>query len=166
MKKTVIPILLAAISGVGLIGVASVSHTPLLIWNASASAPIGLYRLTLAVPKHGDLVLVSPPESLAKFAAERGYLAAGVPMIKRIAAMGGDDVCALHNLIMINGKIIARQFEADRAGRPMPRWRECRALADDEIFLILPPEDSFDSRYFGPVQRSRIMGRILPLWIK
>ncbi len=73
-------------------------------------------------------MLISPPKSIAKLAAERRYLPAGVPLIKRIAAMGGDDVCVFDGAIIINGKIVARQLEADSKGRPMPRWNECRAL--------------------------------------
>ncbi|MDF1719242.1 MAG: conjugative transfer signal peptidase TraF [Minwuia sp.] len=164
MKKAVLLPLVVAISGVTLIGISAIVHAPLLVWNASASAPIGLYRVTSGAPERGDLVLISPPKSIAKLAAERRYLPAGVPLIKRIAAMGGDDVCAFDGAIIINGKIVAHQLERDRAGRPMPRWYECRALVGDEFFLLLTPADSFDSRYFGPVPRAQIIGRLAPLW--
>jgi len=164
MKKAVLLPFAAVLSGVALIGIATISHAPLLVWNASASAPIGLYRVLPGAPRRGDLVLVYPPEGAAKLAAERRYLPAGVPLIKRIAAMGGDDVCVFDGAIIINGKIVARQIEADRKGRPMPRWNECRALVDDEFFLLLKPADSFDSRYFGPVPRTQITGRLAPLW--
>src|SRR3546814_20641110 len=62
-------------------------------------------------------------------------LPVGVPLIKRIAAVVGDDVCAVDGTIIINGEIVARQLEADRAGRSLPRWRECRKLSGDELFL-------------------------------
>ena len=163
MKKAVLLPLVVAISGVTLIGISAIVHAPLLVWNASASAPIGLYRVTSGAPERGDLVLISPPKSIAKLAAERRYLPAGVPLIKRIAAVGGDDVCAFDGAIIINGKIVAHQPERDRAGRPMPRWNECRALVGDEFFLLLTPADSFDSRYFGPVPRAQIIGRLAPL---
>ena len=164
MKKAVLLPFAAVVSGVALIGMSAIARAPLLVWNASASTPIGLYRVTSGAPERGDLVLVQPSKSIAKLAAERRYLPAGVPLIKRIAAMGGDDVCAFDGAIIINGKIVARQLEADSEGRPMPRWNECRALTDDEIFLILPPTDSFDSRYFGPVPRAQVIGRLAPLW--
>ncbi|MHC0055537.1 conjugative transfer signal peptidase TraF [Actibacterium sp. D379-3] len=164
MKKAVLLPLVVAISGVTLIGISAIVHVPLLVWNASASAPIGLYRVTSGAPERGDLVLISPPKSIAKLAAERRYLPAGVPLIKRIAAIGGDDVCVFDGAIIINGKIVAHQIEADSKGRPMPRWNECRALVGDEFFLLLKPADSFDSRYFGPVPRAQIIGRLAPLW--
>ena len=164
MKKTALVALLVAVFGVALIGISAIAHAPSLVWNASASAPIGLYRVTSGAPERGDLVLISPPKSIAKLAAERRYLPAGVPLIKRIVAITGDDVCVFDGAIIINGEIAARQLEADSEGRPMPLWNECRALTDDEIFLILPPTGSFDSRYFGPVPRAQIIGRLVPLW--
>lgn len=164
MKKAAGIPLAAVLSGVVLIGISAIAHAPLLVWNASASAPTGLYRVTSGAAERGDLVLVSPPKSVSKLAAARGYLPAGVPLIKRIAAMAGDDVCAFDGAILINGEIVTRQLGADRKGRPMPRWNGCRTLADDEIFLILPPANSFDSRYFGPVPGARIIGKVAPLW--
>ena len=164
MKKTALVALLVAVSGVVLIGMSAIARAPLLVWNASASAPIGLYRVTTGAPERGDLVLISPPKSIAKLAAERRYLPAGVPLIKRIAAMGGDDVCLFDGAIIINGEIAARLLERDHTGRPMPRWDECHTLTDDEIFLLTSPQDSFDSRYFGPVPRAQIIGRLAPLW--
>jgi conjugative transfer signal peptidase TraF len=164
MKKAVLLPLATVLSGVALIGMSAITRAPLLVWNASASAPIGLYRVTTCAPERGDLVLIFPPKSIAKLAAERRYLPAGVPLIKRIVAITGDDVCVFDGAIIINGEIAARQLEADSEGRPMPLWNECRALTDDEIFLILPPTGSFDSRYFGPVPRAQIIGRLVPLW--
>ena len=60
----------------------------LYVWNASESAPLGLYRLqpvdTLFVT---ELVAVMPPEPLATFLAEGSYLPRGVPMLKRVLAI-------------------------------------------------------------------------------
>jgi hypothetical protein len=52
------------------------------IWNASASVPIGLYRI---VPGNHvdvtDLAVVMPPAELAAFLDERRYLPRGLPLI-------------------------------------------------------------------------------------
>lgn len=164
MKKAAILPVAVVLSGIALIGMSAIARAPLLVWNASASAPIGLYRVTSGAPERGNLVLVRPPKSIAKLAAERRYLPRGVPLIKRIAAMGDDEVCAFNSVIIINGDVVAYQLKVDRKGRPMQRWNECRALDADEIFLLLKPADSFDSRYFGPIPRSQITGRLVPLW--
>jgi conjugative transfer signal peptidase TraF len=153
-------------AGLGLIAFAAFADpTPQLVWNASASAPLGLYRVVSAPPKRGDLVLVQAPESVARLAAERGYLPLGVPLVKRVAASSGDDVCAFNEAIIVNGRVVADRLKADRAGRPLPWWSDCRELAADELFLLMNDvSGSFDSRYFGPVSRANVIGRLVPLW--
>jgi len=158
--------LLFGIVGLGLIASAAfVSPTPKLVWNASASAPIGLYRVVSGTPKRGDLALVRAPNSAAKLAAERGYLPRNVPLVKRVAALSGNEVCAFHEAIFVEGKIAALRRKTDRAGRPLPWWNECRELGTDELFLLTNDRsDSFDSRYFGPVSSANLIGRLVPLW--
>jgi conjugative transfer signal peptidase TraF len=165
MKKPAVLLLATALASASLIGFSAIAKpTPWLVWNASASAPIGLYRVLPGAPRRGDLVLVYPPEGAAELAAKRGYLPAGVSLIKRVVAMAGDRVCALRGTIFVNGGAVARQSKADRAGRAIPRWRGCRELAKDELFLVMKAvPDSFDSRYFGPVTRAHIIGRLAPL---
>ncbi|WP_245581983.1 S26 family signal peptidase [Phyllobacterium phragmitis] len=139
--------------------------SPWLVWNVSASAPRGLYRIGRVAPAHGDLVLVRTPRSVARFADQRGYLPRDVPLVKHIAAMPGEHVCALHDIIIIAGAIAARRLERDRQGRPLPWWHACRRLAGDEIFLLNGDAGgSFDSRYFGPAPAETIIGRLVPLW--
>jgi conjugative transfer signal peptidase TraF len=166
MKRPAFLPLAAMLAGIALIGFSAAARpTPQLIWNASASAPIGLYRVVSGAPERGDFILVHLPKSIEKLAAIRGYLPAGVPLIKRVAAVTGDDVCAFDGAIIVNGEIVARQRKADRAGRSLPRWNECRELVQGEFFLLGDAPDSFDSRYFGPVTSARVIGRLAPLWI-
>jgi len=61
---------------------------PRLIWNASASVPIGFYDLD--PPGHleiGDLVAVLPDKPLADFLVERGYIGRDVPLMKRVMGL-------------------------------------------------------------------------------
>ncbi len=166
MKRPALLPLAATLAGIALVGFSAIAHTqPRLVWNASASAPIGLYRVISGAPERGDVVLVRIPQSTEKLAVMRGYLPAGVPLIKRIAAVAGDDVCAFNGAIIVNGEVAARQRKVDRAGRSLPRWDECRELVQGEFFLLTHAPDSFDSRYFGPVTSARVIGRLAPLWI-
>ena len=163
MRKSVVSI--TAAIGITAVGFAcALRPTPVVVWNASASAPIGLYRVVPGTPQRGDLVLVRTPRSIETLAGTRHYLPAGVPLVKHIAAGGGDRVCAAGGTIFINGQPVVRQLDADRAGRLLPRWTGCRALAQGEVFLLNMPEESFDSRYFGPVPTANIIGRLVALW--
>lgn len=154
-------------AAVGLIATSAVIHPlPLLVWNASASAPVGLYLLRpQATFSRGDMALIDPPVTAAKLAVERGYLPSGVPLVKRIAAVSGDTVCAVGTVIFIDGKPVAERLATDALGRPLPVWQGCRTLGNGEVFpLMAAVPDSFDGRYFGPVTASRVLGRLVALW--
>jgi type IV secretory pathway protease TraF len=93
------------------------------------------------------------------------YLPSNIPLIKRVAALGGDHVCAIGNRIAINGRIVARRLTHDRLDRPLPSWSGCNCLGGDEVFLLMGEiPDSFDSRYFGPVPATAIIGKLVALW--
>ncbi|MEI9414143.1 S26 family signal peptidase [Mesorhizobium sp. Cs1321R2N1] len=141
-------------------------HTPWLIWNVSASVPIGLYRIApVRKIDVGDIAVVMPPEPLAGLLAERRYLPRGVPLLKHVLALGRQTVCRDGAAIIAHGKIYGTAIEHDSKGRPLPVWRGCRVLADGEVFLMnWDVADSFDSRYFGPVPITDIVGRAVPLW--
>ncbi|MBB6414184.1 signal peptidase I [Mesorhizobium sangaii] len=152
--------------GLSLIGFAAfVRPTPWLVWNASASAPVGLYRIAAGPSARGDLVLISAPEAIASLAEKRGYLPPNIPLVKRLAALPGEHVCAFNEAIIIGGEIVARRLATDGQGRPMPWWNACRKLGRDEIFLLGSDRNrSFDSRYFGPIPTQNVIGRLVPLW--
>ncbi|KUM26734.1 S26 family signal peptidase [Mesorhizobium loti] len=156
----------AASAALALIGfTAFAKPAPILVWNASASAPVGLYGLGLGAARTGDFVLVRMPKMVGQLTDQRGYLPRSVPLVKRIAALPGEHVCAFNDAIIIGGKIVARRLKADAQGRPLPWWNECRALTGSEVFLINgDASGSFDSRYFGPVPAANIIGRLVPLW--
>ena len=147
---------------------APLSHPPRLIWNATASAPIGLYEVRSQVTfARGELVLVRPPQWVRIFAAARGYLPNTVPMVKRIAAENGDIVCRERDAITINHRVVAHALLADREGRALPAWSGCHRLGEGKIFLLMDGvRASFDSRYFGPVPTTAIVGKAVPLWTR
>jgi conjugative transfer signal peptidase TraF len=136
-----------------------------VFWNASASVPIGFYVARpvreLAV---GDLVIVRPPNHIAHFAAERGYLGSGVPMLKHVAALSGSRVCREGALVTV-ADVRVRARRSDRLGRALPSWSGCRTVRADEVLLLNPAApDSFDGRYFGPLPRSTMIARAVPVW--
>ena len=139
----------------------------LLVWNASASAPVGLYRLRVDAPvRRRDMVIAWTPEPVRSLAARRHYLPANVPLVKRVAAVAGDRVCAIGKIISINGRRVATRRRSDAAGRPMPWWSGCRDLRHGEYFLLMDNPLSFDGRYFGITRRQELVGRAVLLWAR
>ena len=139
---------------------------PRLIWNASASVTIGLYRVEpIARVDVADLVVVMPPEPLATFLAERGYLPRGVPLIKRVLALAGTEVCRRGAEIVAYNVTYGHARERDSRGRKLPDWQGCGVVSEGEAFLMnWDAADSFDSRYVGPMPLASIVGRAVPVW--
>ena len=139
---------------------------PRYIWNASNSVPIGLYRLQSAARLTiTELVAVQPPEPLATFLDLNGYLPIGVPMLKRVLALPGQTVCREAVVVVVDGIKIGEARERDGRGRPLPVWQGCRVIGEGELFVMnWQSADSLDSRYFGPIPTSSVIGRAVPLW--
>ncbi|MBZ9803406.1 S26 family signal peptidase [Mesorhizobium sp. ES1-6] len=159
----------AMLAGTALIALpATIGYAPRFIWNASASVPLGLYRVEPGRRIDvGDLAVVMPPEPSAGLLAERGYLPRGVRLLKHVLALGGATVCRRGAAIITDGKVYGYARERDRKGRWLPVWQGCRVLADGEVFLMnRDVADSFDSRYFGPLPVTAIVGRAVPVWTR
>ncbi len=137
-----------------------------LVWNASASVPIGFYDIE--GPGHltdGDLVAVMPEKPLADFMVGRGYIGRGVPLLKHVAALPGQDVCRSGTVVTIDAVPFGEALDRDKRGRPLPVWQGCRRIADGEIFLMNPSvPDSLDGRYFGAIPSRDVIGKAAPLY--
>ena len=149
---------------------------PRLIYNPSDSVAVGWYRVhplhyrpgSLPRPLSVDsIVLTTLPPDAAALAAQRGYLPARVPLLKRVGAVAPQYVCVFDALVWIGGVPVAAVRPADRLGRPLPSWPQCRQLRPGELFLLSSTNSaSFDSRYFGPVSVSAVIGVARPVWLE
>ena len=158
-----------ALTAFGVLGIALASATPLpmkLVWNATASEPVGFYTIDpvgrLEVP---DLVVVMPPEPVASFIVERGYVARDVPLLKRVLGLPGQRVCRSGRAISVDDVPLGDALDRDSQGRDLPVWQGCRRIGDGELFLMnheVP--DSLDGRYFGPLPATAVIGRATPLF--
>jgi conjugative transfer signal peptidase TraF len=154
--------------GIGAVILASIVRSPYrLIYNPSESAPRGWYGVGLPSDLEvATFVLARLPDAAARLADERRYLPRSVLVLKRVAAVSGQRVCERDGIVEIDGNPIARAKRIDGAGRSLDAWKGCRTLADGELFLLSSTADtSFDSRYFGPIDRTRVIGRAVPVWI-
>jgi len=137
-----------------------------IVYNPSDSVPRGWYRI---VPAHslkvGSIVLARIPAQAAALAAQRGYLPASVPLLKRIGAVAPKRVCFDGASVRIDDAAVAAVMRADGLGRPLSAWQQCRRLTQGELFLLSNTNPaSFDSRYFGPIRASEVIGSARPIW--
>ncbi|WP_400766934.1 S26 family signal peptidase [Methylosinus sporium] len=157
----------ATLSSVLLIsGQSLVPAAPRLIWNTTASTPIGLYELQATGRLRAmQLVAVRPPEHIAIFLADGGFLPKGVLLLKHVLALPGHTVCRADAIITVDGVDVGEARDRDHLRRPLPSWTGCRTLRPDEVFLMNPTvQDSLDGRYFGPFPAPSIVARAVPIW--
>ncbi|RLK57638.1 MULTISPECIES: S26 family signal peptidase [Pseudomonadota] len=172
-------IVLACFAAVGLAALAwaaFVRPLPRLIYNPSDSVPVGWYRVDLldhrpaSLPRRlevGSIVLTRLPANAGALAAQRGYLPANVPLLKRVGAVAPQHVCIVAGQVRIDGVPVAAALPADRLRRSLPSWPHCRPLAEGELFLLSVTNwASFDSRYFGPVSATAVIGVAHPVWLE
>ncbi|QGL80171.1 S26 family signal peptidase [Stenotrophomonas maltophilia] len=172
-------LVLAGCAAVGLAALAwaaFVQPLPRLIYNPSDSVAVGWYRVdpiqrrlgSLPRPLSvGSIVLVPLPDRAAMLAAQRGYLPTRVPLLKRVGAVAPQHVCIVAGQVRIDGVPVATALPADRLGRLLPSLQLCRRLEPGELFLLSVSNlASFDSRYFGPVSASAVIGVAHPVWLE
>lgn len=168
-------IVLATLSASGLAALAWVSFvqpSAHIVYNPTDSVPVGWYRIEpIPLPSDslhvGSIVLARLPVDVAILAAQRGYLPSRVPLLKRVGAISPQHVCIVNGEVRIGGVSLAAVLRADQLGRPLPSWPQCRVLIEDEVFLLSATNPaSFDSRYFGPVDVSAVIGIAQPIHLE
>ena len=152
-----------ALAGIGLALASFAPPRPALVWNFTASAPLGLYRVLDRPWVRGDWVVVRPSSELGRVLSQFDVLERGRFLVKQVAAAEGDQVCRSGADISINGDVVVRAQSVTSSGRALPAWDGCRMLAADEVFLLGRAEGSFDGRYFGATPTHGIVAPVAPI---
>ncbi len=140
--------------------------------NLTPSEPLGLWRIE---PLHrivaaGDLVFVCPPITAAfEEARHRGYLRWGscpggvAPLIKMVAALPGQRVEIGADVVIDGEELTASDLRAtDGEGRAIRPYTG-GVVPAAHLYLHSSYASSYDSRYFGPVPDSGLLGFARPV---
>ncbi|MFC7293012.1 S26 family signal peptidase [Hirschia litorea] len=138
--------------------------TKKFIFNRTNSAPIGLYWVLQEPIAKSNWIVVSAKSEAAKYAYRQGFIGPGWPMIKKVAALYGDEVCRQGMQVFINGSLVALAQKQDKSGRALPEWKGCRILHTQDIFLLNENLSSLDGRYLGVMTVSDVDGVAVPIW--
>lgn len=125
-----------------------------LVWNFTPSIPTGLYWIEDRAWEKGDRVAVEPSGSLLTTLQRTGVLENGRLLMKRVVAVGGDEVCRSGAQVSVNGSDVATA----RSDANLPTWSGCFRLGMRDVFLLGETADSFDARYFGATSAGDIVG--------
>ncbi|MEO1662056.1 MAG: S26 family signal peptidase [Pseudomonadota bacterium] len=129
-----------------------------LIWNRSASAPLGLYWVNNRPYAIGDWAIVSAKSDVSQWATSHEFTGMDWPLIKRVSGVSGDEICRHEATILINRESVTFAHEVDGKGRTLPNWTGCIELEEHQVFLLNSHPDSLDGRYFGPTEIGDLVG--------
>jgi conjugative transfer signal peptidase TraF len=145
-------------------------------FNLTPSIPVGIYRLTPALPtsrlSSGMLVAVCAPLKAAELGRRRGYLEKGAcpadaePLLKMVAGVADDRVAISTDGVAVNGHLLphSRPLRSDTAGRQLWPWPERRnKLRNGQVWLYAYNDRSWDSRYWGPAPAGNVLAHLVPL---
>lgn len=136
-----------------------------LLWNWTASLPLGLYGLVRGPSsQRGDVVAFGIPEGVRQLVHDRGYLPDRSLIVKPIVAKVGDYVCVTDGVLSINGARFGAILIRDREGRDLPQDGFCGVLPRELVYVASSIPGSFDSRTFGPIRVADVHARVVPLW--
>lgn len=108
----------------------------------------GAYRFMS--PHHGDIIVFHPPYNSDK------------PYIKRVVALGGDHVTIHDGVVAVNGVDLDEGY-VDGARTSCHYGAHCDLTVPEGYVYVLGDnrQNSSDSRVFGPVPESSIIGEVM-----
>lgn len=146
-----------------------------LRFNVDRSMPLGAYWFVPGPVWRGATVQSCLPPSLARYALRRRILSEGscstgvMPVVKVVAAIGGDVVDVSDSGLRINGSLwplsAPRRFDANGRRVDLRLHSGRYVVPADHVFLLGESANSWDSRYWGSVARSTVAGRWIPLYL-
>ena len=160
-----------------LAGVALASN--LLWWsgwriNLTESEPLGFYRLFPVEPttaiRPGERIEFCPPPSVTParfpFYMKGDCPGGGMPMFKQVVGVPGDRITVTLQGVTINGRALSYSGQLTRSGTwpwlRLPHQLGTFTLGPDQYWVYgsgakpALAAQSFDSRYWGPVERAEI----------
>ena len=89
-----------------------------------------------------------------------------MPVLKVVAAVGGDVVTVTREGVFLGGELLQVAAPlADRQARPLdPLPVGEYRLGPQELWLYTPAPRSWDSRFYGPLDVSAVLGRVRSVW--
>jgi conjugative transfer signal peptidase TraF len=142
-----------------------------LRYNRTNSLPVGLYLQTpfkAAKIQRGVMVGFFLDNNLNTMLRGRPWFPPiGVPLMKEVFGLPGDTILFKKNEIFINGNLFGLRERYDRNNEELPWIYEGPViLKQTQYFVGSHKVRSFDSRYFGPIDKDQMIGIFHPVFTK
>ena len=111
--------------------------------------------------REGEIVVFSHPPLDHCAGSEEGDL------VKRVIALPGQTIYSSGNSIYVNGRLLAEPYlpHNDPLGPPIASRQHPYRVPPGEFYMLGDNRaDSCDSRYWGPVKGSSIIGKVVLVW--
>jgi len=137
--------------------------------SASMTPALGVYDRILVQKaffswhdvREGDIVVFSHPPLDQCPGPQEGDL------VKRVIALPGQTIYSSGNSIYVNGRLLAEPYlpRYDPLGPPIGSSQHPYRVPPGEFYLLGDNRsDSCDSRYWGPIEGSSIIGKVVLVW--
>ena len=111
--------------------------------------------------REGNIVVFSHPPLDRCGGPQEGDL------VKRVIALPGQTIYSSGNSIYVNGRLLAEPYlpRYDPSGPPIASSQHPYRVPPGEVYLLGDNRsDSCDSRYWGPITGSSIIGKVVLVW--
>lgn len=127
-------------------------NEPIFFINRTASMPRGLYLVDRKKYNQiGDIIVFKSNEFNGN-------------LIKYIAAVSGDRYCFDEAGALWVNEIPIAQKNIEKYSQPFLAQSICHILNEGELLVIGDHENSYDSRYFGPIKKNDVIATAKLLW--
>ena len=141
---------------------------PFWIPSSSMAPTLGVYDRVLVQKAfftwrdvhEGQIVVFSHPR-LDHCGPQEGDL------VKRVIALPGQTIYSSGNSIYVNGRLLAEPYlpHSDPLGPPIASSRHPYRVPPGEFYMLGDNRsDSCDSRYWGPIKGSSMIGKVVLVW--
>lgn len=112
---------------------------------------ISTFSYGFAAPRRGDLIAFFPPDG------------GGKPYVMRVLAESGEHIAIIGGAVVISGKPVQEAYlSQELVTAPYALSLETQIVPEGHVFVLGDNrDDSRDSRFFGPLPRTRVIGKVV-----